>query len=281
MSVLLIAEIGINHNGSVDTAFKLIDAAKQCGFDAVKFQKRNPELYNETPYISPFLGVCTYREHKRFLELSEADYERIHGYCASVGIEWSASCFDCESVDFVSQFKPAYWKIASPCILDLDLVEHVGKQRGFVIMSTGMSTMEEVDDAFDVLENQCDKEHDEMALLHCCSEYPTPPERVNLFVMDTLRDRYRCSIGYSAHDAGVTIPAAAVARGAEIVEVHITLNRTLPGSDHAASLEFAGMRTLVNRIRDIEKALGVSEKQFYEGERKIREKVQQVRRNGV
>ncbi len=278
MAVMIVAEIGIAHNGNVETALQLIDMARACGFDAVKFQKRNPERYPEKPYMSPHIGQCTYREHKRAQELSEDDYNDINHYCLDLpdqqGIEWFASCFDEESVDFIAKYNPAYWKIASPVMAeDLDLVRYIGRQPGHIIMSTGMSTQDEVDAAVHILHSDFDKKDSEITLLHCCSEYPTPNEHANLCYLRLLKLHYGCRVGYSSHDAGVPLCVAAVALGAEVIEVHITLDRTMPGSDHAASLEKTSMERLVRHIRAVEQALGSTEKQFYDGEKAIREKV--------
>ena len=272
MRVQVIGEIGICHNGNVENVLKLIDQAKWAGFDAVKFQKRNPELYPERPYNSPLFGEMSYREHKRRLELSESDYRRIDAYCKEAGIEWFASCFDKESVDFIAQFKPKYWKIASPGMLDDDLVEYIGKQPGTIIMSTGMSLEDEVDIAIYLLHDR----RADLVLLHCCSEYPTPNHHLNLRGITRYVDQVRLTpirVGYSSHDGGVPCSVAAVALCAEVIEVHITLDRAMKGSDHAASLEREEMERLVRHIRAVEVAMGSYDKQFYEGERKIREKV--------
>ncbi len=269
----IIGEIGINHNGKVENAIELIELAKRAGFDAVKFQKRNPERYPDRPYNSPVFGETTYREHKRRLELSYEDYVAIDNASKAIGIEWFASCFDKESVDFIAQFKPKYWKIPSPVITDLELLRYLNRhsETGVFFMSTGMSTIDEVKEAVNTLGGRG------AMLLHCCSEYPCPIDHVNLEMINTYKRLFSFKIGYSSHDATVTIPVAAVCMGAEIIEVHITKNRSLKGSDHAASLEYVGMETLVRRIRDIEIAMGTGNKQFYPEEQRIREKVKQTK----
>lgn len=283
--VFIVGEIGINHNGDVNKAIELIRLAKNIGFDAVKFQKRNPELYPDRPYNSPLFGEVTYKEHKRLLELSQSDYEQIDQVCLQEGIEWFASCFDIESVDFIKQFNPKYWKIASPCITNIGLIRYIAKQTGKVIISTGMSTIGEVSNAVYEFRLAKDPEFDisdhsfsrYLALLHCCSEYPCPVDHVNLNMILTLKAMFPyLDIGYSSHDATVAIPVSAVAMGASIIEVHITADRSQRGSDHAASLEHRGMETLVRHIRAVEKALGSCEKQFYPEEQKIRDKVKQI-----
>ncbi len=281
----IIGEIGINHNGKVGNAIELIELAKRAGFDAVKFQKRNPERYPDKPYNSPVFGETTYREHKRNLELSYEDYVAIDIASKSLGIEWFASCFDKESVDFIAQFNPKYWKIPSPVITNLELVKYIAKQEGNCIISTGMSTEQEVITAIEFYkENYSERFYtpynkipdSRLLILHCCSEYPCPIDHVNLEMIKTYKRLFSFKIGYSSHDATVTIPVAAVCMGAEIIEAHITKNRSLKGSDHSASLEYVGMETLVRRIRDIEVACGNGTKQFYPEEQRIREKVRQI-----
>lgn len=280
----IIGEIGINHNGKVENAIELMELAKRAGFDAVKFQKRNPELYPDRPYDSPIFGETTYREHKRGLELSYKDYVAIDDASRFFGIEWFASCFDKESVDFISQFKPKYWKIPSPVITDLELIDYFARQDGTMIISTGMCDFNEMDIAICTLRLRMLQYRKVLAediaksviVLHCCSEYPCPIAHVNLKMIKTLKNLHH-GVGYSSHDATVTIPVAAVCMGAEIIEVHITKNRSLKGSDHAVSLEWVGMETLVRRIRDIEIASGDGIKQFYPEEQRIREKVRQAK----
>ena len=271
---LIVGDIGGNHNANLGNAMALISNAYKAGFDAVKFQKRNPENYPETPYESQLFGTTTYREHKRQLEFDYEQYKIIDGWCKKGPIDWFASCFDIESVDFIKQFAPEYWKIASPSIQNLELVQYIGMQKGKVFMSTGMSTIYEVDKAVDALLSWKDRQ--DITILHCCSEYPTSADHINLENIPMYADRYRLSVGYSSHDAGVPASVGAVLLGASVIEVHITLDRAMPGSDHAASLEYRGMETLVNHIRFIEKAKGDKEKHFYEGEKKIRKKVQQI-----
>lgn len=273
----IVGEIGINHNGDVNNVLKIIELAKRAGFSAVKFQKRNPELYPERPYNSPIIGECTYRKHKRALELNLDDYTRIDNYCMANNIEWFASCFDIESVDFIKQFKPTIWKIASPVIHDLDLISYIAKQDGQVFISSGMSTESELMRALTTFENarmriKGDAGRNDFVLLHCCSEYPTPVEHVNLNMI-TMYKKQGFKVGYSSHDSNVVFPVTAVALGATVIEVHITLDRSMKGSDQSASLEWRGMETLVRHVQSLEIAMGSDRKQFYEGEQKIRDKV--------
>ena len=283
---MIIGDIGINHNGKVDNAIELIRLAKKAGFDAVKFQKRTPELYPEKPYNSPLFGEISYREHKQRLELSFDDYCKIDEVCGNEGIEWFASCFDIASIDFISRFNRKLWKIASPSITDLELVKAIAMQNGYTIMSTGMSTLHEVVEAVSafkqgketgngVLSKEDLGKH--LGILHCCSEYPTPLEHINLSYVTKLQRIFKYhKIGYSSHDATVVMPVCVVALGATIIECHITSNRSQAGSDHSASLEFVGMETLVRHIRAVEQAIGDGKKHLWEGEQKIRDKVKQV-----
>jgi N-acetylneuraminate synthase len=269
---MIVGDVCCNHQGDVSIALQLIDKAKECGFDAVKFQKRNPELYPETPKNSVF--GKTYREHRRALELSRDNYNVISDYCQHIEMEWFASCWDIDSVDFIADYHPKYWKIASRCITNLELVEYIAKREGKIIMSTGMCENHDIYNALKIVAKG--RKYPSVTLMHCCSEYPTPPDHVNLNVLRTWRSLKPHTLGYSSHDANPFTPAVAVALGAEVVEVHITLDRTMPGSDHAASLAPPGMRVLVERIRTVEKIMGSSEKQFYPAEREKRESMKQM-----
>lgn len=278
MSTLIVGEIGCNHNGDVNIALELINKAVWAGFDAVKFQKRNPELYPETPKDSAIIGQCTYREHRRALEFWKPEYDCIDAHCKEKGIEWFASPWDLDSIDFLAQYHPKHWKIASMGITDLELVANIAQMPGEVIMSTGMADNEMLDDAVRVLRYY--KEDSEITLLHCCGEYPTPRKHVNLRRLRAMKRLYPTfRIGYSAHDGGVPISVTAVGMGAEVIEVHITLDRSMPGSDHAASLAPRGMEILVEHIRAIEEAMGVPEKQYYEAEwrKRVSMKQQEVK----
>lgn len=286
--VMIIGDVGINHNGKVANAIELIRLAKKAGFDAVKFQKRTPELYPEKPYNSPLFGEVSYREHKKRLELSFDDYWEIHNCCKEEDIEWLASCFDMASVEFISKFNRKLWKIASPSITDLELVKAIAMQDGYTIMSTGMSNLHEVIEAVSAFKqakelslkflNPSDIDFvNDLGILHCCSEYPTPLAHINLSYIIKLQHIFKYHrIGYSSHDATVVMPVCAVALGATIIEVHITANRSQLGSDHSASLEYVGMETLVRHIRSVEQAIGDGRKHLWEGEQKIRDKVKQI-----
>ena len=273
--VYVIAEIGINHNGSLEVAKKLIEGAAQAGCDAVKFQKRTPELCvpmdqrlieRDTPW-----GRMTYMDYRYKVEFSFDDYSEIDAYCREQGIAWFASCWDEEAVDFMEQFNPPCYKAASASLTDLALLKKTKATGRPLIISTGMSTMEEVDAAF----NELGREN--LLIAHTNSTYPCPVEELNLRMINTLQQRYpENPIGYSGHEVGLATTWAAVALGATFVERHVTLDRAMWGSDQAASVEISGMSRLVANIRDIEKSLGDGVKRVYEGEAAARKKLRRV-----
>ncbi len=243
--VFIVAEVGINHNGSVDLAKKLIDMAVTYGVDAVKFQKRTIEVVYTKEYLaryreSPF-GE-TEEALKRGLEFGYEEYKEIDRYCKKQGIMWFASCWDEGSVDFIEQFNPQCYKIASPCLTNDNLLRHVKSKGKPVILSTGMSTMEQIKHAVEILK-------DDLILLQCTSTYPCDDRQLNLKVIPVLRETFGVPVGYSGHDTGIVASVMAVALGACVVEKHITLNRTMWGSDHAVSLEPRGLQLLVRDIR--------------------------------
>ena len=267
----IIAEIGINHNGDINIAKKLIDVAAEIGCDAVKFQKRTPDLcvpedqkmvYRETPW-----GIIPYIEYRRKVEFGKAEYSQIDAYCKEKNILWFASCWDVPSVKFMMQYKPCCFKIASASLTDNELLEELKSTGLPLILSTGMSTEKEIAHAVKLLGTE------KLILGQATSVYPCLPEEVNLQVINTLRKQYACPVGYSGHEAGLQISLAAVAIGADFVERHITLDRAMWGSDHAASLEPQGLRKLVRDIRIIEKAIGNGKKVVYESEMASRKKL--------
>jgi N-acetylneuraminate synthase len=263
--VLVIAEIGINHNGSLDMARKLIDGAYLAGAEAVKFQKRTPErcvpkeqwhLERDTPW-----GRIPYIEYRRRMEFGDAEFDAIDRHCRERGILWFASCWDEQAVDFVERYQPPCYKIASASLTDHDLLRKVRSTGRPVMLSTGMSTTAEIDEAVNLLGRR------DLLIAHSTSTYPCPPGDLNLRMIETLRRLYpECPVGYSGHETGLAPTWAAVALGAAFVERHITLDRALWGSDQAASVEIGGFLRLVSNIRDIEKALGDGVKRVYEGE---------------
>ena len=267
----VVAEIGINHNGSLDNCKALIEAAIRAGCDAVKFQKRTPELCvpldqqsrrRETPW-----GEMTYLEYRHKIELGEREYREIDAYCRQRNIHWFASCWDEPSVDFIQQFKPVAYKIASASLTDAELLAHTRKQGAPIILSTGMSTAEEIDRAVQGLGRQ------DLVICHATSAYPCRPEELNLRMIDTLKAQYQVPIGYSGHETGLQTTVAAVAMGARLVERHITLDRAMWGTDQAASVEPAGFQRLVRDIRVVEAAFGDGKKRVYESEVGMRAKL--------
>ncbi|MBU1694415.1 MAG: N-acetylneuraminate synthase family protein [Verrucomicrobia bacterium] len=255
MSLFIIAEIGINHNGDVKIAKQLIDVAKDCGCDAIKFQKRTIDLV----YTKEFLAAprespwgTTQRAQKEGLEFGLEQYREIDAYCWEKGIEWFASAWDMESQNFLRPFNLKHNKIASTMIVWEDFLKRVASEEKYTFISTGMCELRHIDRAVEIFRAaECPFE-----LMHCVSTYPVEDEKTNLRGIQTLRDRYGCKIGYSGHEVGLAVSYAAVALGATSLERHITLDRAMYGSDQAASVEPSGLRMLVGAVRKIEKALG-------------------------
>jgi N-acetylneuraminate synthase len=270
----IIGEIGINHNGSIENAIKLIDYAKKYDFDAVKFQKRTIDLIFSPEELdkdrdSPF-GKKN-GDLKRGLEFGKKEYDIIDQYCKKIDIEWFASPWDIESYKFLMNYEPKYMKVAS-CLLTIKpLIKEIASSASYkTFISTGMSTISEIDEAVKIFK---DHDNNNFELMHCVSTYPCKSEEVNLNIIETLRKRYECDIGYSGHEEGLQISCAAVALGATSIERHITLNRTMYGSDQAASISPEGMRILSRDIRITEKAMGSREKNIQESEKPIRKKL--------
>ncbi|UOE42510.1 N-acetylneuraminate synthase family protein [Agromyces larvae] len=273
--VYVIAEIGLNHNGDVEVAKQLIDVAADAGAQAVKFQKRTPEIatpphmrdqLRETPW-----GTMTYLEYRRRVEFGEAEYREIAAHAGARGLDWFASPWDVPSVEFLERQGVVAHKVASACLTDLALLDAVHRTGKPVILSTGMSTLDEIDLAVEVLGT------DRLVLMHATSSYPMPPEEANLLVIDALRRRYPgVPVGYSGHERGLQISIAAVALGAAAVERHITLDRAMWGSDQAASLEPQGLAHLVRDIRVLEAALGDGVKRVFPGEEAPKAKLRRI-----
>jgi N-acetylneuraminate synthase len=263
--VYVIAEIGLNHNGDVELAKRLIDVAAAAGANAVKFQKRTPEIatpehmrdtLRETPW-----GTMTYLEYRYRVEFGRDEYIEIGDYATMHGLDWFASPWDVPSVEFLEDLNVVAHKVASASITDVELLTALRATGKPIILSTGMSTIEQIDRALEVVGT------DRLVLMHATSTYPMEPGEANLRVIHSLRDRYAgVPVGYSGHERGLQISLAAVALGAVAVERHITLDRTMWGSDHAASLEPAGLEHLVRDIRVIEEALGDGVKRVFPGE---------------
>ena len=255
MSLFIIAEIGINHNGDLGIARQLVDAAADAGADAVKFQKRTIDLV----YTKEFLESArespwgkTQRAQKEGLEFGEKEYREIDRYCKERKIKWFASAWDVESQKFLRKFELEYNKIASPMIVSQELLNEVASEGRHTFISTGMSSEQDIDRAVDIFK----KKKCPFELMHCVSTYPMEDEDANLKRIVTLRERYKCNVGYSGHEVGLAVSYAAVALGATSLERHITLSRAMYGSDQSASVEPAGFRQLVGAVRKIVQALG-------------------------
>ena len=269
----VIAEIGINHNGDIDLARKLIHASKEAGADAVKFQKRTVDVVYTAEELArerenPF--GTTNGDLKRGLEFGREEFKAIDSLCRELDVLWFSSCWDEASVDFMESFDPPCYKIASASITDDELLRHHRKTGHPIILSTGMSSIEEIDHAVEVLGKK------DLVVLHCTSTYPSKPEELNLQVIPKLADRYGVPIGYSGHEVGLTTSVVAVALGACVVERHFTLDRSMWGSDQPASVEPQGFARMVRDIRVMETAMGDGEKRVYDSELPIREKLRRV-----
>lgn len=258
MSIFIIAEIGINHNGDVEIAKQLIDVAKDAGADAVKFQKRTIDLVYtkemlDSPRESPW--GTTQRAQKEGLEFGLDEYREIDAYCREKGIEWFASAWDIESQKFLRQFDCKYNKIASAMIVYAELLKEVASEKKHTFIATGMTEFDQIARAVEIFRKAgCPFE-----LMHCVSTYPMDDEDANLNRIKTLRDRYKCNVGYSGHEVGLAVSYAAAALGITSLERHITLDRAMYGSDQASSVESGGFRQLVGAVRKIEKAMGNGE----------------------
>lgn len=274
MSLFLIAEIGINHNGDMKIVKQLIDEAVVAGFDAVKFQKRTiDKVYTQelldSPRESPW--GTTQREQKNGLEFNLEQYKGIDAYCKEKGIEWFASAWDLDSQDFLRQFDCKYNKVASAMIVYEDLLRKIAEEGKHTFVSTGMSSYDDIQKAVDIFKSaKCPFE-----LMHTVSTYPMKDEDANLNMINTLRDKFQCDVGYSGHEVGLAVSYAAAALGITSLERHITLDRAMYGSDQSASVEPAGFRQLVGAVRKIEKAMGDGEKRVIEAEIPIANKLRE------
>lgn len=266
--IFIIGEIGINHNGSLKKAKELILLAKSVGFDAVKFQKRTPEIttpkekvnmQRETPW-----GRMTYLDYKKKIEFGRKEFDEINKYCKKLNIEWFASPWDIESNNFLKKYKLKFNKIASPMLTNLRLLNSVAKQKRFTFISTGMSKMGDVNKAVKIFK----KHKCKFNLMHCVSAYPCEDKDLNLKLIQIYKKKFKVGIGYSGHEKSVSPSLMAACLGATSIERHITLDRTMWGTDHAASLEINGMKNLVELIRKFERSIGDGKKKFLELEKK-------------
>tara|TARA_B100001057_G_scaffold330542_1_gene330854 strand:+ start:17449 stop:18279 length:831 start_codon:yes stop_codon:yes gene_type:complete len=272
MNTFIIAEIGINHNGSMKICKKLIDIAKDAGCDAVKFQKRTlNKVYSKEQLLSnresPW-GKTTY-DQKNGLEFGFKEYQKINKYCKKKKINWFASAWDLDSQKFLNRFNLKFNKIASAMIVDKRFLDFVAKQKKHTFISTGMSTMKNITDAVKIFrKRKCSFE-----LMHCVSTYPMRDDTANLNTINVLKKKFKCNVGYSGHESGLAISIGASAFGLSSLERHITLDRTMYGSDQAASIEPNGLKTLISSVRKIEKALGNGKKVFLDDEKVIAKKL--------
>lgn len=271
---VIVAEIGINHNGSLEIAKQMIDAAQHAGVDAVKFQKRTPELcvppdqrgvMRETPW-----GYITYLDYRYKVEFNQEQYQEIDDYCREKGMTWFASVWDEPSVDFMEQYSPVCYKIPSASLTDHALLRKLRSTGRPLVLSTGMSRMEQIEAAVEVLGK------DNLMITHATSTYPCEPDELNLNMISTLRQRFPVPIGYSGHEVGLIPSVVAVALGACLVERHITLDRAMWGSDQAASVEPGGFERLVKYVRVTEQSLGDGVKKVYDSELPSLKKLRRV-----
>ena len=270
--IFFVGEIGINHNGSIENAKKLIDMANLCEIDAVKFQKRTPEIcvpehkkneIRETPW-----GDITYLEYRKKIEFGEEEYKQIDEYCKTKNTIWYASPWDIPSVDFLEQFNVPCYKIASAKLTDRELLEKVSKLDKPIFLALGMSTEEEIDKAIKVLKNN------DLVLMHCNSSYPAPDNELNLNFIKTLKKKYPDHIiGYSGHELGISASLIAAELGAKVIERHITLDRAMWGTDQAASIEYSGLRRLIRDLRKLEVWKGDGVKKVSKAEKIVRDKL--------
>lgn len=271
----IVAEIGINHNGDLQIAKDLIHAAKDAGVDAVKFQKRTPEIcvpkdqqtkMRDTPW-----GYIPYLEYRYKVEFGKEEYTAIDELCKELNIDWFVSVWDTASVDFMEQFSPVCYKLPSASLTDHELLLKVRQTGRPMIISTGMSTMEEIEEAVKVIGSE------DLLITHSTSAYPCDPAELNLKMVETLKNKFACPIGYSGHEVGLVTSVVAVAMGACLVERHFTLDRAMWGGDQAASVEPGGFRKLVKYIRVTEKAIGDGVKKVYNSELPSRKKLRRVK----
>ena len=271
--VKIIAEIGINHNGDISMAKKLISMAKNCGCDYVKFQKRNPDIcvpenqkkqMRETPW-----GYISYLDYKKKIEFSKDDYKIIDDYCKEQKIEWFASVWDLDSLKFIEQFNVSTHKIASALVTNLELLKEVAKCKKYTFISTGMCELEDIDKAVDIFK----KANCEFELMHSVSTYPADEKDLNLSLINFYKKRYNCNVGYSGHETGISPSVIAAALGASSIERHVTLSRSLFGTDQSASVERRGLIELVTVIRKIPIVLGVPQKKMLDAEKPIAKKM--------
>ena len=274
--IFIVGEIGINHNGDVEIAKQLIKGAKEAGANAVKFQKRTIDLVYKQDDLKKFRESpwgTTFRQQKEGLELSEFDYDEIDKYCKQLGIEWFASAWDVKSQIFLRKYKLKFNKVASAMLSNLDLLEEIANEERHTFISTGMHTLDEIKQVVEIFK----KKNCPFELMHTVSTYPMKNSDANLKMIKTLKDIFNCNVGYSGHENGRAVSVAAAALGITSLERHITLDRTMYGSDQSASLEIDGFRMLINYVRIVEEAMGDGEKKILQKEIEIRKKLAPIK----
>tara|TARA_B100000242_G_C43031922_1_gene480842 strand:- start:48 stop:881 length:834 start_codon:yes stop_codon:yes gene_type:complete len=265
--IYLIGEIGINHNGSLKIAKKIISEAKKRGFNAVKFQKRNPDI--STPEKKKYeirntpWGNLTYLDYKKKIEFGKKEFDEIDKYCKKMNIDWFASAWDIDSLKFLKKYKIKFNKVASAMIKNVELLKAISRQKKTTLISTGMSSMKDVEKAVKIFKkNKC-----KFILMHCVSSYPTKEENLNLRMINTLKKKFGCEVGYSGHEKSVTPSLYAAVLGATIIERHITIDRTMWGTDQSASLELNGMSLISEMLPKINRILGDGKKKILKDEK--------------
>jgi N-acetylneuraminate synthase len=265
----MIAEVGINHNGSLKIAKKLIDASFSCSWNCVKFQKRNPDIcvprrqkniLKDTPW-----GRMRYIDYKKKIEFSKEEYDYIDAYCRAKPIDWTMSVWDMDSLEFARQYNLPFIKIPSAQITNLGLLKAASLTGIPVVVSTGMSVLSDIDRAVGVLK----KHASQFVLMHCNSSYPAKVEELNLKMISELKKKYKCIVGYSGHEYGLDSTTIAVALGAKVIERHITLDHSMWGTDHSSSVEIQGMDKLYKQVRFVSQLLGDGKKRFYQSEKQV------------
>lgn len=269
----LIAEVGINHNGNLQIAKKLIDATFACSWDCVKFQKRNPdkcvpESQKKIKRTTPW-GEMTYIEYRHRMEFGKKEYDYINKYCAEKPLDWALSVWDIDSLKFAMHYDLPFIKIPSAHLTNKKLLKEASLSGKPIILSTGMSTLDELDEAVKILE----KHAKQFILLHCNSSYPAKPEDLNLKMIFTLKDRYKCVVGYSGHEYGLEPTTISIALGASVIERHVTIDHSMWGTDQSSSVEIQGMDKLSQQARSANVVMGDGEKVLYESEKKVRNKL--------
>jgi len=269
----LIAEIGINHNADMQIAKKLIDAAFGCSWDCVKFQKKNPDLsvpehQKSQPKDTPW-GKMTYLEYKKKFEFGKKEYDYIAKYCRQKPIDWTASIWDLDSLNFIKKYDIPFIKIPSAHLTNYKLLKAAAQTKIPIVASTGMSTLKEIDEAVAILK----KHASQFVLMHCNSSYPSKTEELNLKVIPALQKRYKCPVGYSGHEFGLATTTIAMVLGAKIVERHITLDHSMWGTDQSASIEPQGMDKFYKQVNDMTLSLGDGKKRVYETELAVKKKL--------